>query len=379
MREWLGRRGDGAFLGLFVIWLLVGLFLGGVIATLVPAAAVSTGPSSYRVTELGKWIIVATMLAPPLVALVIRNRARAVLRQTRSLDEQGPLLARGAVNPRRFVHLFWRGGCGTLLLIFFWTAAAPFILWFYAFYVRIRNPEVTSRSWDSPWMWGGIALYLVLVLLLVGRWLGARRTVAREMRAIAVPTKPVRGAEAVILRIVGTVFFAVGLGCLWIFATHGVPLMNLRLRAWESARWPSVSTVIAWSDLVSDASGRRANIRYEYEVDGRLFASRRITPTDDDPGARFRTLTSGWQRSEAPRLVEQFPRGKRVRVFYDPADPSFAVLKPGMPITEVLSIAVILGAAGIGIAFCLGGAALFRARTEGTNASSRAPTITAES
>ena len=90
----------------------------------------------------------------------------------------------------------------------------------------------------------------------------------------------------------------------------------LRRRAAQCAHWPSVDGMVLES-RVDDAhlEFMKPVLRYQYTVDGRRYVG-------------FRVAFSGYgvSRQAMARLIEPYPAGRPVRVYYDPARPASAVL-----------------------------------------------------
>lgn len=95
----------------------------------------------------------------------------------------------------------------------------------------------------------------------------------------------------------------------------------VRQRAGSS--FPTVDGTITESKIVEDrdADGTTyiARIRYAYQVAGRDYTADRV---------RYWTVSAG--RGAAERIVEAHPVGSKVTVYYNPADPSDALLRPGI-------------------------------------------------
>jgi hypothetical protein len=118
----------------------------------------------------------------------------------------------------------------------------------------------------------------------------------------------------------GLVFLGVGIFVLvWGFK-------NLK-QARASASWPSVSGMIVASDVEQTSSGEDSEIRYvpriryEYKVDGTRYASGRIS---------FGGRTLHKSPDSAQAELADYPVGKAVTVYHDPAVPSSSVLQPGV-------------------------------------------------
>jgi hypothetical protein len=115
------------------------------------------------------------------------------------------------------------------------------------------------------------------------------------------------------------------------------------LEARQSRSWPSAQGRITKSDLVvkekrvgklGKSSRKRkmryASIEYRYQVDGIKYKSNRVT--------------FGMSES-ADELVAEYPYNSSVSVYYDPTDPSSAVLLP----EESSYTFIFIGAIFIGI------------------------------
>jgi hypothetical protein len=62
-------------------------------------------------------------------------------------------------------------------------------------------------------------------------------------------------------------------------------------------------------------------IRYQYEVDGKIYTGDRIS---------FSAVEGGEKKSESQAVVNRYPSGQRVIVYYDPKHPNKAVLERGL-------------------------------------------------
>ena len=109
------------------------------------------------------------------------------------------------------------------------------------------------------------------------------------------------------------------------FLAFGGGILAYSIRLWRegrrSAGWPAAEGVVTASRMWGgrwNNSARNSRTAYEFEVGGRLYASDRVC---------FGTLQSD---AEKRAQVERFPVGRRVEVFYDPADPARSVLEPGV-------------------------------------------------
>ena len=99
-------------------------------------------------------------------------------------------------------------------------------------------------------------------------------------------------------------------------------------RAYESRSWPHIQGTITSSDITKetrrDSNSRHRTtyyprVKYKYYVDVKYYSCNRI---------EFGGV-SGGKRSKAKKVVDRYPSGKKVTVYYNPQDPAVAVLKAG--------------------------------------------------
>lgn len=91
-----------------------------------------------------------------------------------------------------------------------------------------------------------------------------------------------------------------------------------------SLSWPSVNGQVTNSTVTVDMSSKHAdymvNVYYKYAVNGRQFKGRRLSFMQSE--VRF--------RREGLDLIAPYPSGAHPKVYYDPSDHGFSVLKPGL-------------------------------------------------
>lgn len=142
------------------------------------------------------------------------------------------------------------------------------------------------------------------------------------------------GKATVVLFIIGVVGAA-----LTIFL--GIPMMK---NAFESRGWPTADGVITVSQFTSNTdrdSGSTtygASIAYDYTVNGASYTGSNVH------FGQYSTSDPSYGRS----IVNRYPLGKQVMVYYDPDNPSESVLEPGAGWSSFM-------VAGIGILFALVG------------------------
>lgn len=122
------------------------------------------------------------------------------------------------------------------------------------------------------------------------------------------------------------------------------------LRAAATTQWPSVDGTVVRSGVASPdqaSSGGttkyRAEVIYEYTVDGTGLTGRRISAAD------FATN----DRSMIQAILDRYPVGRIVTVHYQPDDPREAVLEPGLRALSFLIPAIGLATALIGFGLVL--------------------------
>ncbi len=96
------------------------------------------------------------------------------------------------------------------------------------------------------------------------------------------------------------------------------------LRAKYSLQWPQAQGVVTSSRLVpgqfKQMKGYRPEIQYRYQVGATEYVGFRRS-FNRPPLATHAASQS---------VIDAYPAGKTVAVFYDPKDPAFALLEPGL-------------------------------------------------
>lgn len=144
------------------------------------------------------------------------------------------------------------------------------------------------------------------------------------------------------------------------------------VRAAGTPRWPAVdgsiirSTVATPSQESSSGSTKyRADVVYEYVVDGVGLTGNRITMAD------FQTN----DHSIIQGILDRYPVGRVVAVHYRPDDPRESVLEPGLRALSFLIAGIGIPTFAIGVGLVLFSPKLFGSRAEAVHAPSelRAP------
>lgn len=131
-------------------------------------------------------------------------------------------------------------------------------------------------------------------------------------------SKTVLKIVAFIMIFIGIIPFLSGLGVILFI---GKPMVD---QAKASENWPTTEGMILESE-VRDGQGEESNmfsahILYEYTVNNQTMEGDRIWF-----GGDFHSTN----REQFQRIVNDYPLGKDVKVYYDPDDPVVAVLQPG--------------------------------------------------
>jgi len=140
-----------------------------------------------------------------------------------------------------------------------------------------------------------------------------------------------------------------------VFILIGVGLLRyargMADKAKASLSWPSVDGEISHSAVLyqtstnsstGETSTYKADIAYRYKVQGKSYSSSRIALLDLASSSR-----------NAQTVVDRYPDNASVQVYYNPADPSDAVLEPGE--SSGLTVLSIVGwcFAGAGVLFLM--------------------------
>lgn len=149
-----------------------------------------------------------------------------------------------------------------------------------------------------------------------------------------------------------------------IFLVLGLFAAGVVLMAWggfeikgsqESGSWPSAQGAITSSGM-SQRTTRDSNHRtrttyypkvgFQYQVDGRNYTSLRIA---------FGTGDTGGSEKWARKIVNKYPAGKTVTVYYNPQDPQYGVLESGITWRSIILLLA-------GVAFFIAGVLCVRAK-----------------
>ena len=123
-------------------------------------------------------------------------------------------------------------------------------------------------------------------------------------------------------------------------------------RTWAARDWPTVDGVVIKSTVESTYSTRKgksrsryyAKVTYEYKINEEKFVSNRVNLVEGEKtGSRKRGLSSrlgltSTSKTSAKNVIRRYPKGKTVKVFYNPASPDVAALEIKMPVLVDLGL-----------------------------------------
>jgi hypothetical protein len=92
------------------------------------------------------------------------------------------------------------------------------------------------------------------------------------------------------------------------------------LKSRQSMEWPSVDGVVKSAEMGFSSGSHAATVTYNYTVNGKLLTGDNIR--------MMKVYTS--DASYAQEDLNNYPVGKKVKVFYSPTDPTDSVLEPGV-------------------------------------------------
>ena len=141
-------------------------------------------------------------------------------------------------------------------------------------------------------------------------------------------------------------------GLLCGLALFGIQIFGF-YRSIQSASWQSTTGHVVTSTTSGTGRARRAIIEYEYSVGREKYSSQ----------------TVGWAGLSLPSAERnKFPRGTTVQVYYNPKNPTDAVLEREFPLTAYLVMLL-----GIGICLAFGWPLFCRGNRRDADTQSRTP------
>ena len=143
---------------------------------------------------------------------------------------------------------------------------------------------------------------------------------------------------------IGTLMFLIGFCVL-------IKFFSLYAEARKSSNWPEIQAKIVKSGIKTDerevgqgdsrhfTTVYQPDIMYEYEVEGKKYASKNLYT---------RSFTRWYyDRDEAEQLLAKYPLNSKIPVFYNPKNPNYVAIIPGvraqMPTLLAALVFLILG------------------------------------
>jgi hypothetical protein len=120
-------------------------------------------------------------------------------------------------------------------------------------------------------------------------------------------------------------------------------------QAYASMSWPTVQGQVVSSELREhrDSDGDimyNADVRYAYRVDNQNYENTMITMMDGSTSVR----------ASVQNTVYKYKAGTTVTIYYDPANPAFALLEPGIKGGVLILGAVMLCFPAVGLLALVG-------------------------
>jgi hypothetical protein len=112
---------------------------------------------------------------------------------------------------------------------------------------------------------------------------------------------------------------------------------------WSTTEGVVISSEVREECCGEDTEGWWPSVSYQYSVSGAEYVSDNIEVQD---------VGSSNTDSFAQEVIQRYPVGKRVQVYYNPQDPAVSVLEPGIPNNDV-------GFWGVLIVAVIGGGVVF--------------------
>jgi hypothetical protein len=128
-----------------------------------------------------------------------------------------------------------------------------------------------------------------------------------------------------------------GLAALILYPSRWLLLEGYRSRSWPHTDGAILSTKIIERPRTSrfgDGSWHIPIIRYDYQIESTHYTNSRVA------FASYRPNHGYGSQAEAQAIVDHYPAGKHVSVFYEPASPGHSVLQPGIQDSVLHSDAV---------------------------------------
>lgn len=160
---------------------------------------------------------------------------------------------------------------------------------------------------------------------------------------------------AICLGVFAAVFLLVGIA----LSISGIRQVKL---AQSSSKWPAtdgkiVSAIVTREESTdTDSSGGKTRIRTDTTFRPRLQFAYEVAGVSYTADQRVIGGTEGYSsQAQADSVIEKYPTGRSVKVYYDPSDPQDGVLEPGISGTPFIWLVagVVFAIVGVGIFFLM--------------------------
>lgn len=102
----------------------------------------------------------------------------------------------------------------------------------------------------------------------------------------------------------------------------------------KSSDWPVASGEVLSSKVISSGKSGKPEVKYTYTVNGRKYNGSQIF-------IGLGPMGGGIGISSPHEYVYKYPKGKQIKVYYDPKDPKQSVLEPG--VNRVITLILLTG------------------------------------
>ena len=142
---------------------------------------------------------------------------------------------------------------------------------------------------------------------------------------------PTHAEDSIVHKIHPAVAVAAGVALLLATSFFFAATASRLLSARASRSWPETEGFIIESRLSSNSTYCRPVINYRYMVNGQSFVGDDLVAGPQDH----------YGSHEAQAEIDRYPVGRKVAVFYDPANPSTCCIEPGVFRWEVYLFSLI--------------------------------------
>lgn len=187
----------------------------------------------------------------------------------------------------------------------------------------------TAANSPSRWVFVCGIVMVLLGLAFITLRIGKSRTAGRALDGTveSISERSHKRSGGIALVLFGLVFLVVG--CATFFALFVLPVWRTIIaREWHSTAAQIVSSEVGVHSS-SDGTTYSIDITYRYTVDGKQYESKRYD---------CNAFTSSSGRSGKEAVVAQYPAGSSTFCYYDPSNPSMAVLNRDFSLATLVGL-----------------------------------------